>query len=146
MFVRTLFCFIIFIDLQVRGFIGGHGELVTTFVFRDIGVSFYPDEFHAVFAIKGEELSPEVWVLFFLESGLFPTEYPTFFNGIDHVFRVGVDGHVAPFEAQGGKPDDDGEQFHTVVRGVRVAAGELLFMPIAAQDAAPAAPSWIAEA
>ena len=80
-------------------------------------MSFYPDEFHVVFAIKGEELSPEVWVLFFLEPGLFPTEYPTFFNGIDHVFRVGVDGHVAPFEAQGGKPDDDGEQFHAVVRG-----------------------------
>ena len=59
MFVRTLFCFIIFIDLQVRGFIGGHGELVTAFVFRDIGVSFYPNEFHAVFAAR----SMELWLL-----------------------------------------------------------------------------------
>ena len=41
------------INLQVWGFVGGHGELVATFVFRDAGVSFYPDEFHVMLAIKG---------------------------------------------------------------------------------------------
>ena len=80
-------------------------------------MSFYPDEFHVMLAIKGEELSPEIQDSFFFESGLFPAEYPAFFDGIDHVFRVGVDGHVASFETQGGKPDDDREQFHAVVRG-----------------------------
>lgn len=61
-------------------------------------MSFYPDEFHVMLAIKGEELSPEIRILFLFEPGLFPTENPTFFNGIDHVFRVGVDGYVASFE------------------------------------------------
>lgn len=44
------------------------------------------------------------------------------------------------------EPRDGRHDFHTVVRGVRVAAGEFLFMPFAAQDAAPASATGVAEA
>ena len=44
------------------------------------------------------------------------------------------------------EPRDGRHDFHTVVRGVRVAAGEFFFMAFAAKNAAPASTTGVAEA
>ena len=70
---------------------------------------------------------------------------PFFFHGMAQVLRVRVQrGRARLFQLF--EPRDGRHDFHTVVRGVRVAAGEFLFMPFAAQDAAPASATGVAEA
>ncbi len=64
-------------------------------------MSFYPDEFLRDACDKGRGIVARDQDSFFFEPGLFPAEYPAFFHGIDHVFRVGIDRHVAPLRNVG---------------------------------------------
>ena len=85
-------------------------------------------------AVGAQEASPEIGVLLAGEPFLLPAEYPAFLHGIDHVFRIGVDRHVAAFEFQHFEGYADGQQLHAVVGRQAVTLRHLLAEPSRYQD------------
>ena len=128
----------------------GRGKRIIPFVLGMAVVPAHPFQRDAVAVKLDLQAFPEVAVFDRLLGGCLPAVFPParepfLFHGVAQILRIRVQRDRARL-FQLFEPRDGRHDFHTVVRGVRVAAGELLFMPIAAQDAAPAAPSWIAEA
>ena len=126
------------------------GKLIAAFVLGMAVVPAHPFQRDAVAVELDLQALPEIAVLDrFLGGGLPavfpPAREPFFFHGMAQVLRVRVQRDRARlfqlFEPRDGRNDS-----HTVVRGVRVAAGEFLFIPFAAQDAAPASATGVAEA
>ena len=126
------------------------GKLIAAFVLGMAVVPAHPFQRDAVAIELDLQALPEIAVLDrFLGGGLPavfpPAREPFFFHGMAQVLRVRVQRDRARL-FQLFEPRDGRHDFHTVVRGVRVAAGEFLFMPFAAQDAAPASATGVAEA
>ena len=66
-------------------------------------------------AVYAEKSPPQIGILLSGEPLLLPAEDPALRDGVDDVFRIGVDHHVAPREFQRFERDAHGHQLHTVV-------------------------------
>ena len=126
------------------------GKLVAALVLGMAVVSAHPFQRDAVAVELDLQALPEIAVLDrFLGGGLPavfpPSREPLFLHGMAQVLRVSVQRDRARL-FQLFEPRDGRHDFHTVVRGVRVAAGEFFFMAFAAKNAAPASTTGVAEA
>ena len=122
-----------------------HGQRVAAVVLHGLGVPLDPDEADPVAAVDAQETLPEVGVLLPGKPLLFPAEDPSLRDGIDDVFRVGVEGDVRSLELERFEGHADGREFHAVVGRQAVALCELLAVGAGEQDGSVAARSGVSE-
>ncbi len=104
-----------------------------------------PDEPHAVAAVEPQEAHPQIGVLLAGEALLDPAEDPPLRDGVDDVFRVGVDGHVGALELERFEGRADGHELHAVVGRQAEARRELLAVGTREQHDAVAARAGVSE-
>src|SRR5690606_30058942 len=64
----------------------------------------HPYEPRLVFEVKWDVFFPEVHVFFILKTFLLPIPYPSFGNGIHHIFTVRINGYRNPSTFNSSKP------------------------------------------
>src|SRR6266850_1664875 len=125
------------------------GQAIGPFVFGMARMPLYPVPFYRVARHCLLELAPQVLVFHrFLVRGAPAAALPAadpLRDALHHVERIGVQAHPARTLERVERADHRGE-LHPVVGGLRLAAPELLFRALGAQQGAPAAGARIAAA
>src|SRR5687767_8624144 len=124
-------------------------EPVGPFVLGVPCVPPHPVPFYFVFGGELVQPPPQILVLDGLLVGRAPAAaLPVLDPGRDalhDVERIGVDPHAAP-ALEGFERADRGHELHAVVRSVGIAAPELLFLAVIAQEHAPSAGTGVSAA
>src|SRR5688572_4129528 len=124
-------------------------EPIGSFVFGVPRVSPHPVPFYVVLGGELVQPPPQILVLDGLLVGRAPAAALPVLdpgrNPFHDVERVGVDPHAAP-ALESFERADRGHELHAVVRGVGLAAPELLLLAVVAQEHAPAAGTGVAAA
>ena len=110
----------------------------------------HPYKPHLMEVQQGQELVPQIRV----EGGLFvrfspaialPGPGPALFDAVDEITGIAAKGDPAAL-LQRGQSFDGGGQLHTVIGGLGLSAGQLLFPAAEAQDRPPAPRAGISRA
>lgn len=121
-----------------------HRHLVAAVVFGVLRVALHPVVVELVAVHQLQQLLPQVGVqggflVAFHPAPLFPAPGPALLQGVDDILGVGVEFHNTGFLQQGEGGDHRGE-FHAVVGGGGLPAGNLLPMGSVEEDRPP--PAW----
>src|SRR6218665_1627339 len=91
-------------------------------------VAFDPFEINLMLAVDFEETHPQIRILFSGKSFLFPTEDPSFFYGIHHIFRIRNDQYFGTRVFYLFQTDNNAKQFHSIIGGVAESFVEFFFI------------------
>ncbi|MNT15282.1 hypothetical protein D3C72_1503290 [compost metagenome] len=84
-------------------------------------MTFYPVEPYFMLTIQFQKALPQIRVFLSFKTLFLPAEYPAFFNGVNHIFRIGVNHDLQARPGQHFHSYNHRHQFHAVISGQAIA-------------------------